>query len=101
MFSARNLMEKSREQHRATYIAFVNLSKAFECVDRELLWSVLKRCDCSPGFTELVKEVYEGMKVGVRCGGDLFELFKVSMKVEQGCVIALVLLNVYYQCNTS
>ena len=44
IFCARQLMEKCREQHRDLYIAFVDLSKAFDSVDKELLWSILQRC---------------------------------------------------------
>lgn len=93
-------MEKCREQHRDLYIAFVDLSKAFDSVDRELLWSVLQRCGCPPRFTELVRELHDGMTVRVRYGGELSEPFEVSRGVKQGCVLAPVLFNIYIQCIT-
>ena len=100
IFCARQLMEKCREQHRDLYIAFVDLSKAFDSVDRELLWSILRRCGCPPRFIELVRELHEGMKVRVRFGGELSESFEVSRGVKQGCVLAPVLFNIYVQCIT-
>ena len=66
IFCARQLMEKCREQHRDLYVAFVDLSKAFDSVDRELLWAILRRCGCPPRFTELVRELHDGMTVRVR-----------------------------------
>ena len=100
IFAARQLMEKSREQHRDVYIAFVDLSKAFDSVDRELLWRVLEKCGCPPRFIQVIRGLHDGMKLRVRCGGELSEPFEVSRGVKQGCVLAPVLFNTYVQCIT-
>ena len=42
IFTLRQLQEKSKEQHIALYIVFVDFSKAFNTVDRETLWKILK-----------------------------------------------------------
>ena len=100
IFAARQLMEKTREQHRNLYIAFVDLSKAFDSVDRELLWSVLRRCGCPPRFIQIIRGLHDGMRLRVRYGGDVSEPFEVSRGVKQGCVLAPVLFNIYVQCIT-
>ena len=100
IFAARQLMEKCREQHRDLYIAFVDLSKAFDSVDRELLWALLQRSGCPPRFTQVIRELHDGMTVRVRSGGELSEPFEVSRGVKQGCVLAPVLFNIYVQCIT-
>ncbi len=46
IFTARQLQEKCREQHQDMFMAFVDLSKAFDTVQRELLWDVLLRFGC-------------------------------------------------------
>ena len=100
IFAARQLMEKIREQHRDVYIAFVDLSKAFDSVDRELLWSILERCGCPPRFIQIIRGLHDGMRLRVRYGGDVSEPFVVSRGVKQGCVLAPVLFNIYVQCIT-
>ena len=93
-------MEKCREQHRDMYIAFVDLSKAFDSVDRDLLWAVLRRSGCPERYTQLIQELHEGMNVRVRFAGELSDPFEVSRGVKQGCVLAPVLFNIYVQCIT-
>jgi len=41
VFVARLLQEKCREQHRPLYMAFIDLSKAFDTIDRAILWKTL------------------------------------------------------------
>ncbi len=50
IFTARQLQEKCREQHQDMFMAFVDLSKAFDTVQRELLWDVLLRFGCPNKF---------------------------------------------------
>ena len=50
MFVARLLQEKCREQHRNLYVAFIDLTKAFDTVNRDLLWMVLSKFGCPPHF---------------------------------------------------
>ena len=63
VFAARQLIEKSREQHRDVYIAFVDLYKAFETVNRELLWQVFEKCGCPTRFTQVTRGLHGGMEV--------------------------------------
>ena len=100
IFAARQLLEKSREQHRSLYVAFIDLSKAFNSVDRNLLWKVLEKAGCTKRFVNLVRCLHDGMTVRIRIGNDLSEPFEVSRGVKQGCVLAPVLFNIYVQCIT-
>lgn len=100
IFSARQLLEKSREQRQDLYMAFVDLSKAFDSVDRDLLWKVLRKCGCPARFVGLIRCLHDGMSVRIRIGEDLSEPFVVSRGVKQGCVLAPVLFNIYVQCIT-
>lgn len=46
IFTVRQLQEKCREQHQDLFMAFVGLSKAFDTVNRELLWDILTKFGC-------------------------------------------------------
>ena len=100
VFSARQVIEKCREQHRDLYIAFVDLAKAFDSVDRCLLWKILEKCGCPPKIIDIVRQLHDGMNVRVKVSGDLSDPFAVSRGVKQGCTLAPVLFNTYVQCIT-
>ena len=100
IFAARQLFEKSREQHQNLFVAFIDLSKAFDSVDRTLLWKVLQQCGCTKQFTKLLESLHTGMTARIKVGEDLSEPFVVSRGVKQGCVLAPVLFNIYVQCIT-
>lgn len=53
IFTARQLQEKCREQHQDLFMAFVDFSKAFDTVQRELLWEVLIRFGCPKKFVNI------------------------------------------------
>ena len=100
IFAARQLLEKSREQHRSLFVAFIDLSKAFDSVDRTLLWKVLQQYGCTKHFTKLLESLHNGMTARIKIGEDLSEPFAVTRGVKQGCVLAPVIFNIYVQCVT-
>ena len=55
IFTFRQLMEKSREQQRNMYIAFVDFTKAFDTVNRDLLYGILGRLGCPAKFVRIIK----------------------------------------------
>ena len=95
IFVCRQLLEKSREQHQPLSIAFVDLKKAFDTVDRSLLFSILERFGCPPVFLGLLRALHTGNTAVVRVGGSHSDSFGVTMGVKQGCVLAPVLFNVF------
>ena len=101
IFVARQVLEKSREQHRELYMAFIDLSKAFDSVDRPLLWEILRRSGCPPKFVRLVQLLHEGMQARVKVGSLESEPFDVTRGVRQGCVLAPVLFNIYVRYVTT
>ena len=101
MFVARQMQEKCREQNRDLYLAFVDLAKAFDTVNRNLLWQILKRYGCPEKFIAVLRQFYDDTESRVAVGGDESSSFPVTMGVKQGCVIAPVLFNLYVMGVTS
>jgi hypothetical protein len=95
IFVARQLQEKSREQRRDLYVAFIDLSKAFDTVNRELLWRVLVKFGVPPGFLGIIRSFHDGMVASVQQGGLQSDPFSVAVGVKQGCVLAPVIFNMY------
>ena len=55
VFTLRQLQEKCREQKRPLYLAFVDLTKAFDLVSRDGLFKVLKKIGCPPKLLAIIK----------------------------------------------
>ena len=95
IFVARQLLEKSREQNKDIFMAFIDLSKAFDTVNRELLWRLLEKLGIPPTFLAILRDFHDGMTARVQAGGALSDPFEVNMGVKQGCVLAPVLFNIF------
>ena len=94
VFVLRQLLEKSREHHKDIYIAFIDLSKAFDTVNRELLWKHLTKLGVPPKFLSILQQLHDGMQARVLTGELQSEFFEVNVGVKQGCVLAPVLFNI-------
>ena len=59
IFAARQLQEKCREQQQELYAVFVDLTKAFDSVDRSALWEVLLKSGCPPDFVSIIRSFHD------------------------------------------
>ena len=96
VFSVRQLQEKCIEQNLDLFHCFIDLSKAFDTVNREALWLVLRKCGCPPKFVNMVKSLHADMKARVNFGGALSEPFSVDNGVKQGDLSAPTLFAIYF-----
>ena len=96
VFVLRQLQEKCREQNKGLYITFVDLTKAFDTINRDALWKMLKRLGCPPKFTNMVIELHNDQKGMVRQGNDVSKPFNIQNGVKQGCVLAPTLFSVFF-----
>jgi len=77
------------------YMIFVDFTKAFDTVNRSLLWVVLRKLGCQDQFINLIAALHTGMKTSVNLKGDLSAPFKITNGVKQGCVLAPTLFSIY------
>lgn len=96
IFTARQLQEKCREQHKDLYMIFVDLTKAFDTVNRDLLWKLLLKIGCPRNLVNIIVSFHDGMSAQVIDSGDSSKPFEVKNGVKQGCVLAPLLFNVYF-----
>ena len=96
IFSMRQLQEKCREQNMPLYVAFVDLTKAFDTVSREGLYLALAKIGCPPKLLSLVISFHENMKGTVQFDGNLSEAFDIRKGVKQGCVLAPTLFGIFF-----
>ena len=96
IFSVRQLQEKCREQHMPLYIAFIDLTKAFDLVSRSGLFELLRKIGCPPRLLNIIVSFHEDMKGMVNYDGENSEPFTVKSGVKQGCVLAPTLFDIFF-----
>ena len=93
IFVARQLQEKCREQHQNLCMAFVDRTKAFNAVNQDLHWNILRKFDCPPTFIAILQQFNTGMCAQVVMAGSQSSSFPVEVGVKQGCVLARIIFN--------
>nr|VZI44919.1 unnamed protein product [Spirometra erinaceieuropaei] len=96
IFAARQLQEKCQEMRTHLYSTFVDLTKAFDTVNREGLWKIMQKFGCPAQFTQMVRQLHDGMMARVTDNGALSEAFAVINGVKQGCVLAPTLFSLMF-----
>ena len=80
------IMEKAREFQKNIYFCFINYAKAFDCVDHNKLWEILKEMGTPDHLICLLRNLYAGQETTVRTGHGTTDWFQVGKEVRQGCV---------------
>ena len=73
----------------------MDFSKAFDTVDRDTLWKLLRRYGCPDNFIRVLQSFHDGMTASISCGGGCSEPFNVGHGVKQGCVLAPTLFTIF------
>ena len=95
VFSARQILEKCREQQMPTAMIFYDLEKAFDSVTRSLMWDILERYGCPRPFVLLIRGFHDGMQARVLAAGSVTDSFEVGTGLKQGCVLAPTLFSLF------
>nr|VZI28741.1 unnamed protein product [Spirometra erinaceieuropaei] len=78
IFAARQLQEKCQEMRTHLYSTFVDLTKAFDTVNREGLWRIMQKFGCPERFTQMVRQLHDCMMARVTDNGAVSEAFAVT-----------------------
>ena len=93
------LVQKQLLNHGKLYVRFIDFKKAFDLIDRNTLWLILKKNGIRGKMHEVVKSMYEVVKARVRVGGDLTEAFVCSRGLKQGDSCSSVLFSLHILTN--
>nr|VZI51046.1 unnamed protein product [Spirometra erinaceieuropaei] len=96
IFVARQIQEKCQEMRTPLYSTFVDLTKALDSVNREGLWKIMQKFGCPERFTQMVRQLHDGMMARVTDNGAVSEAFAVTNGVNQGCVLAPTLFSLMF-----
>ena len=91
------IIEKAREFQKNIYFCFIDYAKAFDCVDHNKLWKILKEMGIPDHLTSLLRNLYAGQEATVRTGHGTTDWFQIGKGVHQGCILLPRLFNFYMQ----
>ena len=74
---------------------FIDYTKAFDCVDHNKLWKILKEMGILDHLTSLLRNLYAGQEATVRTGHGTTDWFQIGKEVCQGYILSPCLFNFY------
>ena len=89
------IIEKAREFQKNIYFCFLDYAKAFDCVDHNKLWKILKEMGIPDHLNCLLRNLYAGQEATVRTGHEKTDQFQMGKGVCQGCILSPCLFNLY------
>ena len=87
------IIEKAREFQKN--ICFIYYGKAFDCVDHNKLWNILKEMGIRDHLICLLRNLYAGQEATVRARRGTTDWFQIGKGVRQGCILSPCLFNLY------
>ena len=89
------LLKKQVSSRKNIYFCFIDYAKAFDCVDHNKLWKILKEMGIPDHLTCPLRNLYAGQEATVRTGHGTTDCFQIGKGVLQGCVLSPCLFNLY------
>ena len=89
------ILEKAREFQKNIDFCFIDYAKAFDCVDHNKLWKILKEMGIPDHLTCLQRNLYSGQQATVRTRYGTTDWFKIGKGVCQSCILSPCLFNFY------
>ena len=88
-------MEKAREFQKNNYFCFIDYAKAFDQVDHNKLWKILKEMGIPDHLICLLRNLYAGQEATVITGHGTTDCFQTGKGARQGCILSPCLFNLY------
>ena len=89
------IIEKAREFQKNKYFCFIDYAKAFDCVDHNKLWKILKEMGIPNHLTCLLRNLYAGQEATVRTGHETMDWFQIGKGVHQSHILSPCLFDLY------
>ena len=82
------IMEKAREFQKNIYFCFIDYAKAFDCMDHNKLWKILKEMRIPDHLTCLLRNLCAGQEATVRTGHGTTDWLQTGKGVHRGCILS-------------
>ena len=84
---------KATEFQKTIYFWSIDYAKAFDCVDHNKLWKILKEMGIQNHHTYCLRNLYAGQGATFRTGHGTTDWFQIGKGVHQGCILSPCLFN--------
>jgi hypothetical protein len=101
MFTLMAFVQKQFFLNRKLYVAFIDFEKAFDSINRTILWPILLKNGVKGKLFKCVMSMYDCVKSKVRCGGKMTDYIKCTSGVKQGDVCSPILFSLFINELTS
>ena len=88
---------KKQEFQKNIHFCFIHYARAFDCVDHNKLWKILKEMGIPDHLICLLRHLYAGQEVTVRTGHGTTDWFQIGKGVHQGCILLPCLFNLFVE----
>ena len=83
------IIKKSKKvPEKNIYFCFIDYTKAFDCVDHNKLWKILKEMGIPDYLTCLLRNLYAGQEATVRTGHGTTDWFQIGKGLHQGYILS-------------
>ena len=89
------IIKKAREFQKNIYFCIIDYAKAFDCMDYNKLWKILKEVRIMDRLTGLLRNLFAGQEAIIRTGHGTTRWFQIRKGVRQGYVLSPCLFNLY------
>ena len=90
-----NVIETRKFNKQHTFAAFIDFRKAYDCINRKLLFNKLNKLGLDGNILNALKSLYDGVQCCVRVNGLKTEWFPVDCGLKQGCSLSPTLFNFF------
>ena len=87
--------KKQKSSRKNIYFCFIDYAKAFDCVDHNKQWKILKEVGIPDHLTCLLRNLYADQEARVRTGHGTTDWFQIGKVVLQGCILSPCLFKLY------
>ena len=89
------IIKKATEFQKNIFFCFIDYAKAFDCVDHNKVWEILKEMGIPDYLACLLRNLYAGQEAGVRTGHGTTDCFQIGKGLCQACILSPCLFNLY------
>ncbi|MCG8033469.1 MAG: reverse transcriptase family protein, partial [Candidatus Thiodiazotropha taylori] len=90
-----NIIETRKLKRKQTFAAFIDFKKAYDSVNRTLLWSKLEDIGIAGNILNVIKVIYNDVQYCIRLNGLHTDWFSVKTGLKQGCLLSPILFNIF------
>ena len=88
-------LQRQESSRKNIYFCFIDYAKAFDCVDHNKLWKILKEMGIPDHLICLLRNLYAVQEATVRTGHGTTDWFQIGKGLRQGCILSPCLFNLY------